>query len=560
MSAGLFRRLWVFAPTAAILLIASPAAAAPGHYASNGERCTIVGTGKADVLKGTRGKDVICGRGGNDTIRGAGGNDVLDGGSGRDRLAGDAGNDRVYGGGGDDTQNGGAGRDALVGGRGSDVLVGGGDPDTLKGDSGNDDLNGQAGKDTLDGGDGTNWCTIGSGDVQSRCVYDRTAPVLKQIVVNPATVDVTTKARTFTVRMHVVDDTGVVAVSASTDAGRIDGAKLVSGDVRDGWWEATGVVERYQKPGSWGVSAWYQDRIGRQACCTPAATLTVRDANPDTTAPAVTGLTMSRTSVDVRTGDATVTVTANVADDRSGIFGLDLALMTPANDYNGAGAHGYFTRVSGENRSAKYRAQVTIPRGSTGGRWNVSISTIDRVGNIARYIGPEMYALKKQETYNNYRPLSSGARLDVAGTVLDTSKPVLQGVVVDRTEVDTLPRSATVTFDVTAADAGDGIGQVTVSLVDHSTWLELQGHAYQPYAGTARSGVWRVTVTLPQGTPPGQYVVDSIHLFDRNNWGLYGTPASVGFTNGSVLAPEHYRTVGGSPWDGAITVVQNPAG
>jgi hypothetical protein len=59
--------------------------------------CTIVGTGRRDVLRGTRRSDVVCGLNGDDVLHGFGGDDVLVGGPGRDALRGGAGLDRMRG-------------------------------------------------------------------------------------------------------------------------------------------------------------------------------------------------------------------------------------------------------------------------------------------------------------------------------------------------------------------------------------------------------------------------------------------------------------------------------
>ena len=47
-----------------------------------GQKATIVGTARRDVIRGTRGRDVIAALGGNDVVRGLGGNDVICGGAG----------------------------------------------------------------------------------------------------------------------------------------------------------------------------------------------------------------------------------------------------------------------------------------------------------------------------------------------------------------------------------------------------------------------------------------------------------------------------------------------
>lgn len=59
--------------------------------------CTIVGTGRRDLLRGTRRADVVCGLGGDDVLHGFKGDDVFVGGPGRDELRGGPGRDRSRG-------------------------------------------------------------------------------------------------------------------------------------------------------------------------------------------------------------------------------------------------------------------------------------------------------------------------------------------------------------------------------------------------------------------------------------------------------------------------------
>lgn len=62
-----------------------------------GAPCTIVGTGRSDVLRGTGRRDVICGLAGEDALHGFRGDDILVGGEGRDALFGGPGRDRKRG-------------------------------------------------------------------------------------------------------------------------------------------------------------------------------------------------------------------------------------------------------------------------------------------------------------------------------------------------------------------------------------------------------------------------------------------------------------------------------
>jgi hypothetical protein len=86
-----------------------------------GQRNTILGTKRTDVLRGTPGRDVISGLGGLDKITGLAGNDILCGGAGSDTLTGGKGRDKLVGGKGRDRLNGGRGKDKLRGGAGADT-------------------------------------------------------------------------------------------------------------------------------------------------------------------------------------------------------------------------------------------------------------------------------------------------------------------------------------------------------------------------------------------------------------------------------------------------------
>lgn len=107
-------------------------AGSSGSARCGGQRATIVGTNRNDVLRGTARRDVIVGLGGNDRIIGLRGNDILCGGPGRDVLLGGPGNDRLLGGSQNDVLAGGSGRDNLNGGPGRDRNRGGPGKDTCR--------------------------------------------------------------------------------------------------------------------------------------------------------------------------------------------------------------------------------------------------------------------------------------------------------------------------------------------------------------------------------------------------------------------------------------------
>jgi Ca2+-binding RTX toxin-like protein len=133
--------------------------------------------------------------------------------------------------------SGGDGADRLRAGPGGDSAFGGAGRDTISGGYGNDDLAGGPQADDVDGGPGTNWCTLDAADTADRCVYDRLPAGADRLAFSVEAVDVTEAAREVTVRVHVIDDTGVQSVQVQpgldTDWFPSAIANLTSGDVRD---------------------------------------------------------------------------------------------------------------------------------------------------------------------------------------------------------------------------------------------------------------------------------------------------------------------------------------
>jgi Ca2+-binding RTX toxin-like protein len=79
---------------AAPLAVTVPASAA---VTCAGEKATIVGNAKDNVIRGTSKRDVIVGGAGNDQIHGMGGDDLICGGDGADTIVGGPGDDRILG-------------------------------------------------------------------------------------------------------------------------------------------------------------------------------------------------------------------------------------------------------------------------------------------------------------------------------------------------------------------------------------------------------------------------------------------------------------------------------
>ncbi|MFY0406528.1 calcium-binding protein [Solicola sp. PLA-1-18] len=540
--------------TGGLLLVAmAPGPAQAVTRTSSGVTCTIVGTTGRDVLKGTSRRDVICGRGGNDVINGRGGNDVIDGGAGKDKVTGGAGNDTLIGGPGRDRLAGSAGRDRLAGGSGGDTLAGGtGDDRAVDGGPGDDELSGGAGSDHVDGGPGFNLCDHPSaaGDRKVRCATDKSAPVVRELRLSRTSVDVSSAAQRIRVRVRLTDDTGVKRVQIGPTH-----PYLASGTARDGIWTAVVVVPRYIKPGARDIDISVTDRVGRHSSVSRFGAYTVRNTVVDRAMPVVRSLRLSASTVDVRKAGTSVTATVRVTDDLAGASYLALcpahAYPTQTPSFRQAGACASMSRKSGSARDSVWKGRLEVPKGSTGGTWNVEVWIDDAAGNSGNdfWFGPDGYAALREHgpiTEPRHRALPGGAgRFTVRGAPHDTHAPVLTSLRMSPSTVDTSDGAKRVTVDLAGRDV-EGITSV---------WLHVSGRPGRPedqgstdsidiawideltrVSGSARNGVWRATFVVPGGTPDGRYWIQA-SLQDRGYFESWVSGDSGWTTDNHVLTP-----------------------
>lgn len=585
------RRSALAGALALLCAVGATAAAVPAEaatYTSGGERCTVVGTSGDDVLVGTSGDDVLCGLGGDDLIRAGDGDDVVAAGAGSDEVYGGAGSDELYGGIGGDELSGGGGTDDLFGGAGGDDIDGdlggdeirggsGGDEldgegggDELYGQDGNDDLIGGSGADHVVGGDGTNWCTLDSLDSSTRCKYDREAPTADALEMSRASVNVSDGDKRATARVHVLDDTGVTDVQLSgyvSETGLALGmgsARLVSGTIRNGWWESDFTVSRWSEPGKFTVGVDLRDRVRRSATRYFPDTFRVVNDNPDRDYPTVKLLKPTEsTVVDVRDEAQVVVIEARLKDAVSGVYdGNPFCLQKPVDGFYTNLPCPNATLVSGNRYDGVWRARVRIPRGETGGDWNVSLNATDRAhaGDTMMWLGPDLwnYWTDGGTHVDSYYPaLPDGTgRFSVLGTS-DSTAPSVRGVTISPSRVDTLPGPVKVDFDVKVTDAPrEGVEAVGVGL--HASDAAADGSAVQfefldlrLTSGTKVDGTWSGSYWVPQGTPPGTYYLQ-VMVNDPTHYRSYFSPGSPYLEDhpGALVLPEPTELV----------VEDNPAG
>ncbi|MET0397141.1 MAG: Ig-like domain-containing protein [Longimicrobiaceae bacterium] len=149
-----------------------------------------------------------------------------------------------------------------------------------------------------------------------------------------------------------------------------------------------------------------------------------------------------------------------------------------------------------------------------GGRtvtWTTSAPAVASVSSLAPNAG-QVTGLALGET--TITATSEGRSASVVVTV--TTAPKLTGFSRTPASVDVTSAPGVVEFTVSATDAGPGVRAVTVS-VDPPT---LGGRYWSctttsPWSGTPRNGVWKCTITVPQGAEAGTWKIIQIDLTDE---------------------------------------------
>jgi hypothetical protein len=165
------------------------------------------------------------------------------------------------------------------------------------------------------------------------------------------------------------------------------------------------------------------------------------DSDPDVTAPVVESISITPTEVDVRTGSATITATANITDDKSGVDRVSVTYQTPSGGSSVLFQFTSFHRVSGDAHVGVYVNTVAIDNDFEAGTWQVgSGSTRDVVGNTRGYTATELTTL--------------GASPITIQSNRDAVAPQITAVRVTPGVLDVGSANGAVTFEVDATDAG----------------------------------------------------------------------------------------------------------
>jgi trimeric autotransporter adhesin len=230
-------------------------------------------------------------------------------------------------------------------------------------------------------------------------VGDGTAPVLVGLTLTPNPVDVTSATKTVTATAHVTDagGSGVAQFAITATAPHGAFADCVdttrdSGTSSDGTWSCTLTIPIGAEPGDWKLlllvsDAGFASRTYSTAELTAAALPATFNvvSNWDQAYPVFHSLTLTPATVNVANGAQTVTVSANLTDDRSGIARFDFLATSPSGRQVGCSAG---APSSGDMLNGTWTCAVSIPADAEAGTWNITVRATDRSFNYQTY-GPQ---------------------------------------------------------------------------------------------------------------------------------------------------------------------------
>jgi hypothetical protein len=284
-------------------------------------------------------------------------------------------------------------------------------------------------------------------------ISDTTAPILRELTLAPATVDITDGTASIELTVLAEDDlAGVGGVAAEVTSPRGTTEAGLFTRMPDGGYRSTITIPRYAHTGTWLLRLSVYDTAWNGRSYSSAdlealgfdATIEVTGLT-DTTPPTLRELTVSPRVVDASGGPATVELTMTIEDDLSGPLGGGWELRAP----NGAAPMGSI--AAGGN--GRYHATIRLPF-ALAGTWRLSVGVVDNAHNLRRYGSDELEALGFPSSIE---------------VVFDATPPALS-VPTDLAADATSPEGAVVTYTVSATDAVDPSPAVTCSPPSGSTF------------------------------------------------------------------------------------------
>jgi hypothetical protein len=240
---------------------------------------------------------------------------------------------------------------------------------------------------------------------------DTTAPRLESMTITPSTIDTSTGPQMVTLTLHITDNLSGVAARGIAEvsffgpgnqqvyANFHDGDQ-VSGTSVDGVYTTTAVVPALSPKGTFSIDRLivadnagnhlyldHKDLVGRGL-----ATSFEQIGDGDAAPPEIRSLGFDRAAVDTSTGAQTITLTARLTDDFSGVRFAFVQFFNIAGQVQVAPFYWSSLR-SGTALDGIYEGALAMPMHSAPGTWYIDVlSMYDQVGNVRMLTRSELAA------------------------------------------------------------------------------------------------------------------------------------------------------------------------
>ncbi len=358
---------------------------------------------------------------------------------------------------------------------------------------------------------------------------DTTAPLLTSFFFSPSSVDVSATQQSVTVNATITDDlsgfsSGWVYFSSPNGQSFSGYFTRTAGTALAGAYQATVTLPRYIQAGVWKAQASMWDLAGNYRNVATAdllahsfpTDLTVVDLTPDTTPPTITGASFSPSSIDVSTGDVSVTLSLQITDNLSGVcfggscpYGFDIVLAPPAT--SSSSALKYISGrdiqlISGTTLNGTWQVVAKMPRFSPAGNWQIrSITLRDLVTNYIFLSTAQLQAAGINPT------------LSVSSSPSDTTPPALTSLIFSPPLFNTSTAQQTVNVTLSATDNLSGVdfSPTTTTLAWVETYFQSpslgQSVYVNPFAGAVTlaggplSGTFQLSAVWPRFSEEGTW-------------------------------------------------------
>ncbi|WP_169512677.1 Ig-like domain-containing protein [Aestuariimicrobium kwangyangense] len=226
---------------------------------------------------------------------------------------------------------------------------------------------------------------------------DITGPMVSAFDFTPKTVDLTTGEKTVTVSVHVTDPSGVKTPTVALFSDTTDQSLgfspnnmiLTQGTTTDGTWSHTIKVPTTAAPGAWTMTLYpVRDLLGNTTdngtvtgFFEHTTKLTVINAPADVSGPVVSAFDFTPKTVDLTTGEKTVTVSVHVTDP-SGVKTPTVALFSDTTDQSLGFSPNNMILTQGTTTDGTWSHTIKVPTTAAPGAWTMTLYPVrDLLGN-----------------------------------------------------------------------------------------------------------------------------------------------------------------------------------